>query len=400
VNSAKLQDRSIDALAREATALKAWLLDYAYPCWWTLGADGVHGGFHERLQQDGVPAAEPRRARLHPRQIYAYCLATELGWSGPVEQAVRHGLTFLLARYRRPDHLFRTLVSAQGAPLIDDAVLYDQAFVLLGLAYAYRRLGEEVPRRAADELLIRLRSDFRHPIAGFEETASATTPLTSNSHMHLLEACLAWMDASGDQKWLPLAEEIVGLALRCFRDPASGFILEQFDHDWTPAAVVDGQIVEPGEWAWLLMRWSTRVNNRRAFATSVELIALAERFGVDRDRGVAINALLTDTTHRDVQARLWPQTERIRAACLAFEITGEPHYASSAAQAARALKRYLDAPMAGLWYDKMTVDGAFVEEPAPASSFYHITGAILALERARLVAPAPQGEPQETAKGQ
>ncbi len=35
---------------------------------------------------------------------------------------------------------------------------------------------------------------------------------------------------------------------------------------------------------------------------------------------------------------------------------------------------------AGLWRDKMMADGTFVEEAAPASSFYHIVCAIYELE--------------------
>ena len=51
-----------------------------------------------------------------------------------------------------------------------------------------------------------------------------------------------------------------------------------------------------------------------------------------------------------------------------------------AAAAARGLLKYLDTPLRGLWRDKMNVDGTFVEEPAPASSFYHIVCAIAELE--------------------
>jgi mannose-6-phosphate isomerase len=45
------------------------------------------------------------------------------------------------------------------------------------------------------------------------------------------------------------------------------------------------------------------------------------------------------------------------------------------------LLKYLQTPLHGLWYDTMDVDAKFIDQPAPASSFYHIVGAIAELER-------------------
>ena len=49
---------------------------------------------------------------------------------------------------------------------------------------------------------------------------------------------------------------------------------------------------------------------------------------------------------------------------------------AGAEEACAALWRYLDTPVPGLWYDKLSGEGSFAEEPAPASSFYHIVAAI------------------------
>jgi mannose-6-phosphate isomerase len=47
----------------------------------------------------------------------------------------------------------------------------------------------------------------------------------------------------------------------------------------------------------------------------------------------------------------------------------------------KGLWLYLDTPVPGLWWDRLRPDGGFVDEPAPASSFYHIACAIAELER-------------------
>ena len=43
--------------------------------------------------------------------------------------------------------------------------------------------------------------------------------------------------------------------------------------------------------------------------------------------------------------------------------------------------RYCDVPTLGLWRDRVLPDGAFVEEAAPASSFYHLMFAFSDLMR-------------------
>ena len=367
-----------------ANALSSWLVQQAYPCWWSRGVDHARGGFHESLRLDGTPSAEARRARLYPRQIYAFSVAEDLGWSGPATDVVRQGLQHLFAQYRRPDGLYRTLVAPSGAPLVERAVLYDQAFVLLGLASAYKALGDTSARDGARELLTRLDTTLRNPVGGYEESAPRSLPLLANSHMHLFEACLEWMDRDDDRRWNALAGEIVGLALNRFRDPATGFIREFFDGEWSPMPGAESDVVEPGhqyEWAWLLLRWSQRVHNPRASQVALELIDRAEERGVDPARGVAINALFSDGRTRDARARLWPQTERIKATCLAGQLTGRSDYANAAIAATRSLLKYLQAPTPGLWRDTMDGHGAFVEQLAPASSFYHIVSAALQLQR-------------------
>jgi mannose-6-phosphate isomerase len=225
---------------------------------------------------------------------------------------------------------------------------------------------------------------LRNPNGGFEESAPRILPLLSNSHMHLLEVCLEWMDQDGGP-WGDIAAEIVELALQRFYDPASGFIREFFDGDWKLIPGADADVAEPGhqyEWAWLLLRWSQRANNPGAFQLALDLIDRAEARGVDSTRGVAVNSLFGDGSMRDARARLWPQTERIKATIVAAKLTGQARYANAAVAAADALMKYLDMPLPGLWRDTMDERGAFVEQLVPASSFYHIVSAALQLHRA------------------
>ncbi len=359
--------------------LRTWLLDDAYDMWWTCGADHVHGGFHERLNQDGTPTGEARRSRLRPRQIYAYSLAEDLGWAGPADEAVRHALEFHLAHYRRTDHLFRALVDVAGNPLDDRILLYDQAFALIGHAAAFDVLDDENLRDAARDMHAQLQAQLANSVSGFEESKPRILPLSANSHMHLLEASLAGMDLDHDARWQATATDIVDLVLRRLIDPATGLVREFFDEHWQPAPGEQGRIVEPGhlfEWSWLLLRWVERTGDCGPRDAALRLIELGESRGVDSRRGVAFTSLNLDGSVRDPVARLWSQTERLKAACIAAEQTGDDRYWEIAVAAAHTLLKYLDTPKRGLWRDRMLADGTFVDEPAPASTFYHLVCAI------------------------
>lgn len=366
-----------------AERLEAWLLESAFPLWWECGADREKGGFHELLTLQGRPVdASPRRMRVQARQSYVYAMAGKLGWNGPWRQAAQHGLDELEARYRREDGLFRTLIAPDGAVLDDTAMLYDQAFALLAMASA----GGAALKTGAEALLGRLR---RHNMGGFAE--NAPVPFQSNPHMHLLEAALAWREVDPEGVWDRLADEIVGLCLAHFIDAEHRVLLEFFDSDWRRAAAPAGYAVEPGhqfEWAWLLERWG-RLRGDDGACEAARILYRAGSRGVDLARDVAVDQISDDLAITQTRARLWPQTERLKAALILSQTAqGEERacYVSDALGAASALWRYLQTPMSGLWRDKMLSDGTFVEEPAPASSFYHIVCCITSLQRAILSA--------------
>jgi mannose-1-phosphate guanylyltransferase/mannose-6-phosphate isomerase len=355
-----------------------WLKTSALPLWLGVGIDHDRGGYIESLTVTGDRWVSPRRGRVQGRQIYVFATAAELGWVGPGPWAARQGLEFSRRHFERPDGLYRSLVSIDGAALNDEAAIYDQAFALLAMA-TLQRLG-----MAADDDLRadtgRIRAalgGLRHPSGGFREIGAY--PFQSNCHMHLLEAAMACLEA-GDASWTPLADEIAEMALSTFIDAKGGFLREFFDADWKPAPGDDGRRVEPGhqfEWAWLMARWGKLRNRDDALLAARRLFDHGKR-GVDA-RGVACNALWDDLTIWDAEARLWPQTEYLKASL----ILGQE---ADALAAANGLRLYLQTPVSGVWYDKLRPDGTFIDEPAPASSFYHIICAVRELANHQLSA--------------
>ena len=395
--------------------LLQWLLADALPIWWEIGADRAAGGFHEAIDLSGRPVLGERRARVQARQIFSYAVGGGLGWPGPWQRAVAHGLDYYLGRYRRADGLFWNALSSDGRPVEKAPHLYEQAFALLALATAAGAAGTNTTGtrtaganttgnntagastagattdrdRALEPVAVtiaeRLQAERRNPAGGYTGFVDDAV-YQSDPHMHLLEAAMAWEAVSADPRWRALADEVAELGMRRFVVAGGGYLLEYFNADWSPAAGLAGRLVWPGhqfEWAGLLERWGrargrddTRRMARRLYRTGAD-------HGIDPVRGVAVFELLDDMSVHDPKARLWSQTEWLKAALILANAEEDAAlrrgYRSDAAAAARALLHYLETPVPGLWRDKLAGDGTWVEEPAPGSSFYHIIDALRVL---------------------
>jgi mannose-6-phosphate isomerase len=361
-------------LAARAATSRTWLFDHAFPRWAADGFDARAGLFHERLGVDGAPDdAAPRRVRVQARQTYAFAAAGRLGWSGPWAERVEQGLDVLLGRAIRADGGVRHLLGAQRDERRD---LYDTAFVLFGLAHAARarpaRAGDCFA--AADALLGWLDAHWTHPAGGYREgEIDPQPPRRQNPHMHLLEALLALDAAAGEGRYRAQAAALGALFRDRLFEPRRGVLPELFADDWTP----QDDVVEPGhhfEWRWLLGVLA-RAGGPDLVDRGERLRIHAEVYGVDAD-GFACDAVRAHGGPHRRSARLWPQTERLKANLAAWEATSDEEAARAAAQAFDALMAYCAPALPGLWRDRR-IDGAFIDEPAPASSFYHI---VLALE--------------------
>jgi mannose-6-phosphate isomerase len=374
-----------------------WLVDCALPLWSHYGVDREQGGFHEKLDRSLRPVEEPRRARLVSRQIFCFAIGHELEWSGPAGELIQHGMDFLTTHLLRDDGTVMTSIAADGSRIDGRYDPLDYAFVLLALANAARRLAD---RKGLHALAVRIRGrlvdGWAHPRGGFRD---ATLPLKANPQMHLFEAFLAWAEIMGhdDPTWQDFADAMGNLALARMIDPASGALPEFFDTAWRPDDDVRDRLVEPGhqfEWSWLLLRWSWRTGNEAAFTAACRLAEIGETHGVDSGRGVAVNSLDGGFRIRDRQAKLWPQTERIKTwHAIALHPMSRPAERDRAhrfkALAIAGLKPFLIAEPAGLWHEVMLLDGSFPIGPAKASSLYHLSCAAYVLNSTEASAGRP-----------
>jgi mannose-6-phosphate isomerase len=340
------------------------LTEAALPVWSREGVEPGTGAFVEALTLDGQVRDPRRRTRVQARQAFVFASAARFGLMANGLSVARRGFDLFLARTRRADGLFIDVLTPSGELQDPTASLYEQAFVLLALS-ALARASPDDPAPQAEACALRERlAAFRHG-EGFREAGEQ--PFQANAQMHLLEAALAWRDISADPAWSGLADQIARLALSRLIDPMSGALREIFDADWRAITGRAGA-VEPGhqfEWAWLLKAWGAPDDVARG-------LYRAGRRGLDAGRGVIVDRLWDDLSIRDRTARLWPQTEFLRAAVAMGET-------QDALTAANAVGRFLETPLPGVWRERMDAEGRFLEQPAPATSLYHLTTAILAL---------------------
>ena len=201
-----IDDEGLQVVEVASARLVSWLLEAAYPIWSTRGIDTVRGGFQERLTLSGEPTDDARRARVQPRQIFAFSRAPAMGWKGDANGAVAQGLSYFLTRFRRPDGLFRTLVTSDGTPVDDRALLYDQAFALLAFATAAPLLGSSFNLMGEGEQLRQaLYKHLKRNGPGFETGLPAGPPLLSNP------TCICWKPRLRGSIW---AQDPSGARLR------------------------------------------------------------------------------------------------------------------------------------------------------------------------------------------
>ena len=363
----------MSALAARARAAKTWLFECALPLWAEKGFDARTGLFQEKLDaRTAAPIDAPRRTRVQARQTYVFIEAGRLGWRGDWRTPAAGGIKTLCGPARTPAGAVGYTLDGNGALVEPRADLYEQAFALFAMAHG-RTLDPLACDSRIAELLDYLDTQ-RAANGGFIERAPKPAPRWQNPHMHLLEAGLALKETDGDARGAGLAREMVELFDRHFFDSANGVLGEFYNDDWSPLEHASGPLAEPGhqtghqcEWVWLLDLWRKNGGGDRSAQTEL-LWARAVRDGLWN--GVAIDGIGRAGGAREKTARLWPQTEYLKAALVRYERGLGTEEEVCAAH--DALLLYFEGLPPGLWRDKRREDGSFVEEPVTASSLYHI----------------------------
>jgi len=369
-----------------AAALVDWAIDAALPLWATAGFDAERGRFEERLTLRGGRLLDvPLRLMSQARQVHVYALAARRGWHGDALALAERGFASMVRDYRGRDDQPGWIFSVRRDGAIADARrdLYTHAFVLLAIASYVEATGDREALVLADETMTFIERDMAAPEGGgfVEELPLNAGVRRQNPHMHLFEGLLALWESSRQERYLAQATELFDLfATRFFRDP--GVVGEYFTADLRPADGVVGRIVEPGhhhEWVWLLRRFE-EASGRSMQGYVDALYGHADRYGFD-EAGMILGELLVDGTPRAGVRRIWPVTEAIKANLVEVRHGRTQGEGRAAALAVVLRERFLTIDPPGGWRDRLDDKGCCVSEYMPASTLYHLLGAIDELSR-------------------
>ena len=351
-----------------------WLYNQALPLWRDKGIDLRGGGFEEALGPDGAKGlVDYKRTLVQARQIYVYSHAYIRSGDKAWLNAAANGFDFLTRHcWNHLNGGWHYSVSANGQPKNTVQDLYTQAFVLFASAWYSKASNSPVADVVGNKTWRFIETRLQHPKGGFYEDGNPIGALAEtrrqNPHMHLLEACLAQLQATEQTIWSDRADLLVDLALTNFIGDA---LLEFFDDDLTPKTGED-QIVEPGhhyEWYWLLHLYQSLGGKHNVKATMDRIYSFAQTHGHHGDSGLVIDQTAPDGTSRRSSSRLWPQTEWIKAQTVR---EGTP-----ANTPADLLHRNYLKGLDGQWTDHPMTEAEIKSElKSPASSFYHIYCAI------------------------
>ncbi len=368
-----------------ATFFDNWLDNIALPLWQARSYCTTNNWFFEQLTEEGLADVHsPVRARVPPRQIYAFSSCALRNGTNKFHQMLELGYENFVASFRTEAGYFGNRCSANGELIDAEFDLYNQAFAIL----MYARLAQSFPDKAIEfeehavNMLEMLERDYQHGAGGFLSSLRKPNSLESNPHMHLLEAAMTWEAvARAPAKWRNLSDDLARLALSRYIDQSTGALREFFAKNWAPAEGSMGDVIEPGhqfEWCWLLCLWGTDRNNSDAIRAAKRLYEIGRTYGLGAS-GRVIMTISPDFLPSNPSERLWPQTEWIKAASiLARDSIGaeQDRYLQDIRSACKALRAFLSDRTEGAWVDSFDGSGYVTNSNAPASSFYHIVCAI------------------------
>lgn len=381
----------------QAGSWQAWLRDEALPLWSGRGfeaqkgpAHKLSGLFYEQLGFDHFPVKSlNRRLMVQARQIATFCLASMDRLLPPSslvsgDTVLEHVRSLYHRRDGRPGWVFSLSPDGEIADARRD--LYAHAFIL----YAHAVVAMAMPQGRTslrDQALLclnEIEDIFSDPkYGGYFDTAEKLPAKRQNPHMHLLEALLASYKIFGDAVFAEKSQSLLTLLPARLIDPESGMLREFFDREWRVIKPHGENEVEPGhlfEWSWLLEEAITL-----DIAPEHILRPLAERlfsqawcYGVDHEKALVWDRIVESGRVDSRNTRLWPQTELMRLLCRrrdAGRLTQlEGDFLLRHSQQFREV--FIPPEQKGGWIDWRDGQGACLVKTIPASSFYHIYGAV------------------------
>jgi len=334
----------------------------------------VPGGF---AWLDAAGRPDPSRGLplwITARMTHVFALSCLMGRPGDGELA-DHGVRAIAGPFADPVHGGWWSEVRPGGPAGQDKAAYPHAFVLLAASSARiagrpgaADLWEAAAAVVAERFWAEEESAFAESFT--RDWGQAEAYRGANANMHMVEACLAAADASGDPAWtrraLSTAERLIHREAR-----AHGWrVVEHFDQEWRPLPDFNAGRprdpfrpfgVTPGhglEWARLLLHLRAALPDPPGWLLEAArgLFARALADGWQEPGGGIVYT--TDLLGRAVVADRfhWAVAEGIAAAAVLHAATGDQDAAGWHERLLAFARDHLADPERGSWHHELGPD--------------------------------------------
>jgi mannose/cellobiose epimerase-like protein (N-acyl-D-glucosamine 2-epimerase family) len=273
--------------------------------------------------------------------VHCFAIAHLMGRPGAA-RLIDHGMEFLWKGHRDPVHGGYMWGVGYGAATDDTKQAYGHAHVLLAAAGA-KVAGHPDADRLLTDVSTVLDERFweeRHGAVAEEFTRDwkpYDTYRGQNSNMHLTEALMAAYEATGEGRYLTMAERIADLIIRRNAAANRWHVAEHFTTEWLldrdyaqspmfrPAGTTPGHSLE---WTRLLLQLWALGGRRLDWIPDAakRLFAQTVTDGWDKETGGFYYTLNWDGTPRVRDRYWWPCCEGIGAAHFLSQLDPNPAY--------------------------------------------------------------------------
>ncbi|MCP4690488.1 MAG: hypothetical protein GY859_20705, partial [Desulfobacterales bacterium] len=187
---------------------RAHVLEAVLPFWERHGVDHRNGGFITHLDRHGAPYGRPiKNAAMMARLVLSFAQGFEISGRPAHLEMAENGFRFLVEKMWDPVHGgWLRDVAPDGVVESSEKRLFDQSYVLIGLAEFFRVSGSEKAREYIDRTFELLERRAWDPVfSGYYDSCFSDWRVKSDAktlctHLDMLTAALLLHDAAGESR--------------------------------------------------------------------------------------------------------------------------------------------------------------------------------------------------------
>ena len=312
------------------------ILEQLLPFWKRHAVDENYGGFVTHLDRRGRKTSDMlKSSAMQARMVYGFTIGYELSRNPDYLRLAQHGVRFLVERmWDSGAGGWYQDVSIDGNRRTTVKHLFDQAYVLLGLAEFYRRTRDRAALEYARKTCALLERHALDPLfAGYYESCHQDWRVRSSAkticiQLDMLAGLISLFRATLEEDYVKRAIQQADIVTRML-DPKHGCLLETFTRDWMYDPATTRDRIQYGHHlkaAWLLLRMYQITGNQGYYATARQLLDFSLRHGWDKEHGGFYQRAFRSGVPDSLVKEWWPESEGLQALLLMYRISGETRY--------------------------------------------------------------------------